>query len=74
MNKFGVNAVFVNPKSINQSNVSRFILSQIERQSLKDTRSIKIRIEVFISETDRDKKTSFELITIKNYYQKQLIW
>ena len=74
MSKFGVSVASVNPKSTSQSNADRSISFQIERQSLNDTRSIKIRIEVFISETDKDKKTFFELITIKNYYQKQQIW
>ena len=74
MSRFGVNVAFVIQKSTSQNNVGRFILYQIEKLSLNDTLSIKIKIEVFILETDKDRKTFSERIMIKNYYQKQQIW
>ena len=74
MNRFGVNVAFVIQKSTSQSNVGKFILFQIERQSSNDIHLIKIKIEVFILGIDKDRKTFFELIMIKNYYQRQQIW
>lgn len=74
MNRYGVNVAYVNLKSINQSNVDKFISSLIERLLLNDTHLIKVKIEVSILETDKDKKTSSELIMTKSYCQRQQIW